>query len=321
MRDQTEILKGQESMTKVNVAEGKPMPENEWSEALVARLNAALGVLAKKTIVKNSEAPSHQLILVSGWVGDVDAEKAIAEYLVGLRMMMVSAALQIQGHLLGSRVNSAPSVKRNVNSIVGDSNDALSDNQIVQERNPWIAEALWHLCLHLSQRIPDIHPNRSILAIDYAHSFAKEHGLDVVALYALNVSDVGLTIVETKAYEANATQAVIDAAGMFRSVNQEKMDVEIRRAVSIMRDALPPERQHTVTGTFWRNERTCVPNPHYDPRASGVIDWTKKRETLTRLGVDYRHVLLMPHSIAGFRAFFNRIADRMRDFAEEMSGV
>lgn len=297
------------------------MPEYEWSESFVARVNAALGVLTTKTSVQVSEASSHRLILVSGWVGDANAEKAIAEYLVGIRMMMVSAALQIAGHLLGSREDSAPSVKRNVAFIVGDSKDALSERQIVQERNPWIAEALWHLCLHLSQTIPEVHPNGSIIAVDYAHSFAKEQGLDVVALYALDAGAVGLTIVETKAYEAGAARAVIDAAAMFRAVNQEEMDVEIRRAISIMRDALPPERQHSVTGTFWRNERTYVPNPHYDPGISEAIDWTEGRATLTRLGVDARHIQLMPHSVAGFRAFFDRIADGMRDFAEEIGGV
>ena len=295
--------------------------EAEWSDVFVARLDSALGVLAAKTVVEIAETPSHRLVTVSGWVADADAERAIAEYLVGLRMMMVSAALQIQGNLLGAQVDSAPSVRRNVEFIVGASNATLSQRQIVQERNPWIAEAIWHLCLHISQQLPDVHPNGKILAVDYGHSFAKEQGLDVAALYISDGGSVGLTLVETKAYEARATQAVIDAAAMFRAVNEEEMDVEIRRSVSIMRDALPPEHQRLITGTFWKNERTCVPNPHYDPAASGRVDWTRERATLTNLGVDSDHVLLMPHSVPEFRAFFDRIADCMRTFAEEMASV
>lgn len=297
------------------------MVETEWSEACVARLERALTTLLGKTDVQASRAPSHRLVLVSGWVGDDEAEGAIAEYMVGLRVMMVSAALEIQGHLLGKKADSAPSIERNVNVIVGDSKDALTEQQVIHERNPWIAEALWHLCLHLSQRIPDLHPIGGILAIDYPHSFAKEQGLDVAALYALGTGGIGLTIVETKAYEADATRAVRDAAVMFRSVNDQKMDVEIRRAVSIMRDALRSELQNRVTGTFWRNERTCVPNPHYDPGTTGPVDWTAKRDVLTRLGVDSDHVLLMPHSVAGFKQFFDRIADRMRDIAKEIALV
>jgi len=296
-------------------------PEAEWAGAFRDRLRTALEVLASRTTIDTAEAPTHRLVQVSGWAGDEKAERAIAEYLVGLRMMMVSAALQIQCNLLGRRIDSGPSVKRNVSSIVGEAGAALSEPQIVQERNPWIAEALWHLCLHLSQKVPSVHPNGSIIAVDYAHSFAKEQGLDIAALYVLDSGAVGLTIVETKAYEAGATQAVIDAAAIFRRVELEELDVEIRRAVSIMRDALPFESQHAITGTFWRDERTCVPNPHYDPTTSDNIDWLRRRRTLTRLGVDSRHVILMPHAVTGFRSFFDRIADRMRSFAEEMASV
>ena len=293
----------------------------DWSAAFVSRLNSALEFLAERIVIEVTDAPSHRVITLSGWVDDAAAERAIAEYLVGLRMMMVSAALQIQGNLLGTQVDSAPSVRRNVEFIVGSSNSSLSERQIVQERNPWIAEAIWHLCLHISRQLPSVHPIGSILAVDYAHSFAKEQGLDVAALYISGSGCVGLTIVETKAYEARATQAVIDAAAMFRAVNEDKMDVEVRRAVSIMRGALPPEYQQLVTGTFWKDERTCIPNPHYDPIASAPVNWTEKRSTLTSLGVDSEHVLLMPHCIPAFREFFARIANNMRIFAEEMAGV
>ena len=71
----------------------------------------------------------------------------------------------------------------NIIKIVGDSQHPFRNDKEVMIRIPGLAEGIWHLCMALAARVPEFHPPGQIIALDSAHVIAKDHGLDVAALY------------------------------------------------------------------------------------------------------------------------------------------
>lgn len=291
----------------------------KWGERFVGRVESSLRILEGTLTVSNYASTTHSAVAVTGWNGDANAEKAISEYLVALRMIMVSHVLQVRADLLGSVVDETPRIIQNVEKIIGQEGQVLNDKQIREERNPWIAEALWHLCLNLAARVTAISLPGTVVALSQPHSFAKETGLDCAALYRTAAGSFGLAIVETKAYEKAPNKAISDAIKMFKAIDSDRMDVEIRRDVMAMRAELTPSDQAKITQALWQDERTYIPNPHYD--SSHRKDWSSKRPAFGGLAVDADRVIVMPNELDGFLGFFDRISSGMREFARELQDV
>lgn len=261
---------------------------------------------------------SHETVTIAGWMADDDARNAIAAYMVGIRACAIDAALNIKVELEETQVD-RNELLRNVLQIVRTETETGTDlgvpNWIVTERNPWIAEAIWHLFLAIASIRGDIHPPGLVILLDYAHIKAKDHGLDVTAVFTSD-GTVGLTIVETKAYKNRPNDAIGEAVNFFRQIREGTHDLRIRQAVQIMRTALPLSANTLVTGSFWKRNRVYICNPHYD---SGTqIDWSNQRPSLGLLCSASEKTLIMPNALDDFDTFFDDIANRMRRFAEEL---
>lgn len=257
------------------------------------------------------EAPTHRVVVITGWNYSDKVRQAIARYLVGLIACAIDAALNIRADLEDTPEDRSE-IFQNVIAIVGEQTDQLSTDKKQDERNPWIAEGIWHLCLAVANRRPELHPMGSVIALDYAHISAKDHGLDVAAIYEGSLG-FGLTLVESKAYAGDPSGAINRAVNFFREVDAGKHSVRIRQAVQIMRTALPEERQNQITPSFWKRIRSYVPNPHYD--SNQVVDWANRRPSFGSLQPGRENIVIMPHAISGFDEFFDSIADEMRMFA------
>jgi len=268
------------------------------------------------------EAPTHRTVIVTGWNRGSLQRQAIARYLVGLRACAIDAALNIRAKLEDSEEDRIE-VLGNVIAIVGEDNAEETEEQKrrkTYERNPWIAEGIWHLCMAIAaQQHPEIHPPGVIFALNYAHVATKDHGLDVAAIYEISKRDLfGLSLIESKAYKDNIGGAISDAVGFFREVNKRKHSLRIRQTVQIMRSSLPGDKQAQIPNSFWKRTRAYLPNPHYD--ASCRVDWTNSRPSFRTLGLDGVNIdiIVMPHIINEFDNFFNEIADEMRAFARSL---
>ncbi|MFS0824761.1 hypothetical protein [Bacillus sp. 1P02SD] len=195
------------------------------------------------------EATTHKAIIVTGWDSDKDCLKAVAKYLVGLRATALDVALNICSVLFDDTPDGKLDILNSVYEIVGETNDSLKDIQIRDERNPWIAEGLWHLCMFLSKDLKECHPSGEIIALGPVHVKAKDHGLDGLVIYE-KADNIGLSLIESKAYKDDPNRAINKALGFFKEIDSEKHSTRIRQDISNIRRSLPLEIQDKVVGTF-----------------------------------------------------------------------
>lgn len=268
------------------------------------------------------ESVTHRVVLLDGWNDNPTTRQAIAHYLVGLRVSAIDSALRIKA-VLESTQQDRLEILQSVIAIVGEDNN-MPDEKKIHERNPWIAEGVWHMYMAIASRRTEIHPNGNIIALDYAHVITKDHGLDVSALYEKE-NLYGLSLVETKAYRDRPNDAINDAVTFFREVDQGKHAARIRQCVQIMRSILPPEQQAKISPSFWKGERTYLPNPHYHSTLNQV-NWVNPRPSFQGLkpksaAFDRLNIIIMPHLINDFDNFFDCISDEMRGFARGLNNV
>ena len=261
-----------------------------------------------------SESETHRTLTILGLNDSDDTRQVIANYLVGLRACAVDAALNIKSHLENTAEDRLE-VIHNVIAIVGNDNSELSEDQKQDERNPWIAEGIWHLCMVIAARRVDFHPFGSVISVDYAHVASKDHGLDGLVMYENN-NLFGLSIIESKAYRDDPNRAINNAVGFYREIDSGKHDLRVRQSVQIMRTALPQDMQSRISGSFWKRERSYLPNPHYD--ASINMEWTNPRPSFRDLSLGRQNLIIMPHVIFEFDNFFDQIADAMRTFVRSL---
>lgn len=293
----------------VNVSE---MSLNEKIENAVKE---SIEHLQKVIKYETYDANTHRALIVNGWDSDQDSLQAVAKYLVGLRATAMDVALNICSVLFDDTPEGKIDILNSVFEIVGENNDALTDIQIRDERNPWLAEGLWHLCMFLSKEIKECHPSGEIIALGPVHVKAKDHGLDGIVLYE-KANNIGLSLIESKAYKDDPNRAINKALGFFKEIDNEKHSTRIRQDISNIRRSLPIEIQDKVVGTFWRRERTYIPNPHYDSSTS--MDWTNGRKSFESLLIGRDNIIIMPNIITNFDSFFNEISNKMRDFARSL---
>lgn len=281
--------------------------------SLDAAVQDAIAALLKATTCSASECETHKVIAVQGWATSAQNIECLATYLVGLLASTISRTLEVRAHITTS-MSDRLEILRSVEQIVGSAAAPLTDDHKQDQRNPWIAEGLWHLYFFLAARNAALHPAGSVLALDFPHVAAKDHGLDVLAIYR-DGAQFGLAIVECKAYEANPNKAINDAVKTFKQVDNGKHDARIRQFVATVRTALPPTEQAQVSASLWKDLRSYVPNPHYD-QSKKPMNWTNKRTSFASLAVPAARVIVMPHAINQFATFFDDVAIAMMKIAQ-----
>ncbi len=277
-------------------------------------LSAAIRNMAESLRVDVKITATHCVLTVDGWNDSEDTRQAIAEYLVGLRAAAIDCALTVRAEFTES-TRHRMQILRNVEAIVGSPSSPLSEDAIARERNPWIAEALTHLLMTAAAMRQQLHPPGRVLAVGLPHVAAKDHGLDVVAIY-WSSDGCGLSIVETKAYPNDPNQAIGDAVAKFREINDGKHDLPIRQSVQTMRASLSAELQSLISSAFWEENRSYLPNPHYD--STVTVNWTNGRPSLKELLPDRERVLILPNGVRSFHEFFDDIAKKMSHYAASL---
>ena len=277
-------------------------------EQIETWMHEAIDYFVQNLSVSVDDSDTHVVVDVSGWGANQDSIEAIAKYLIGVRACAIDAAMSIRANLLGSEEERSE-IHRNVFQVVGERGGDLSAESITTERNPWIAEAIWHLCMVVASQEASIHPLGTILAVDILHVNSKDHGLDVSALYLVD-GQCGFGFLETKAYASDPNGAIHSAVGFFRAVDGGEQGLRIRQRVQAMRNALPMDIQGLITESFWYNEREYISNPHYD--RSVPMNWTNERPSFRDLVPQRTRLVIMPHPIEDFNSFFEAVSNEMR---------
>jgi hypothetical protein len=302
---------------KKGAAAGTSTKSADLPTELEESVKGGLALLRTKLRCSTQTAASHSVLVVEGWGDGPEIVAAIAAYLVGLLASAVNRALVVRAQITDTDSDRLE-LLRNVEALTGSQGAPLGVDQKQDQRNPWIAEGIWHLCLLLSAARNELHPHGPIIALDLPHIAAKDHGFDVVGIYR-NASTYGVSFVESKAYEKDPNGAVNDAVAFYREIESGKHDARARQAVASMRESLPAAEQSAISSSLWKDERTYLPNPHYD--ASIAMDWTNTRPSFARLGVPKDRIVLMPHAIQKFPAFFEDVADAMLTLATKLRHV
>ena len=291
------------------------MPTLDDLASVVQRLETdieqCLELLGERLQVVSTATGTHQLLTITGVDRSPECLRDLAVYCVGQIAKAVQVNLEIRADLLGVDDDARVQLIRDVYSVIGESNDDLTDTQKEYERDPWLFEALSHLFVHLSTKKEDFFPIGTPIGLTMTHRGVKEQGLDLVAIYAS--TDVGLSIGESKAWEDDPSGGLRDAVEKkFREVDLGNYDAELRTIVGQMRYAMPAEYQGKITGAFWRNERAYLPFIGYDSKHNPR--WTSNREALKTLDIPATHRVLFPLPIEGFRDFFEDLSDAMRAY-------
>ncbi|WP_188208347.1 hypothetical protein [Alkalibacillus aidingensis] len=261
------------------------------------------------------QAQTHHSILITGIENQSSIIRSIAVYMVGLISHAIEANLQVRADLIEYTEVGKEEIVQSVIETIGEDNNLNQDFK-EDERNPWLAEALIHLLLFISNRVKNLHPVGEVLVVGLVHDDPKDKGLDLTALYQSGT--LGLTIGECKAYKLNPNRAISNAMEFFDGVDSKrKTGKRIRSQVQTLRNFLPKELSMSATHGFWKNERCFLTTPVYD--SSITKDWSRSRKkTLGSLKVPIDKRLVIPLAIEGFDEFFDSLADEMRVFVREI---
>jgi hypothetical protein len=270
---------------------------------------------SKNLSVDLLKAKTHNSILVTGIENEPSVLRSIAVYMVGLIAHAIEANLEVRADLMEYTEVGKEEIVESVIETIGEDNNLVQDFK-EDERNPWLAEALIHLLLFISNKVQNLHPVGEVLVVGLVHDDPKDKGLDLTAIYQSET--LGLTIGECKAYKLDPNRAISKAMDFFDGVDtKRKTGKRIRSQVQILRNFLPEEISRSATHGFWKNERCFLTTPVYD--SSIVKDWSRSRnKTLGLLKVPLDRRLVIPLAIEDFDKFFDELADEMRNFVREI---
>jgi hypothetical protein len=271
-------------------------------------MESALRQLGKRLVVTPTECQSHTLLTIDGF-GSRGTLEAAAVYLVGSVAQCVQADLQIRQALF-DEATFARDLAADVVAVIG--GESADETFKTMRRDPWIWEGISHLVIHLARDAADFHPTGKVLAKTQLKHDVNDHGLDLIAIYERG--SLGITAGESKAYLDDPARAVGDASTRLSEIDQNLRDVELRAAVTQLRNALPLAQQQMLGGAFWRQERTYYPFICCDQAAAP--DWRRKRKSLGDLNLAVSRKVLVPFAMRGARQTFDRISSLMRGYAD-----
>lgn len=288
------------------------------AEQLEIALNNALkdleNCLTATSVTANGD--THEVLTVNGWQAD-EAIESLAMYLVMVHAGVINHASQLCLDLINNPRDFATDLNYSVNQIItqpansGETADAWKSTW----RNPWIAEGIWHCCMTVAMRKPELHAHGSVIAVDMPHVAPKDHGLDITVIYAKDNGTLGMSFVETKAYKNNPNQAISDAVSMFDAIEEGKHNNRLRQLVTTVHSMIEEPHKSRLSTSLWKNERILIPNPHYES-VEARVQWHHQRNVFQELKAP---VVIMPHPITGFDDYFNRVADQMRLKSQEVA--
>ncbi|WP_036217477.1 hypothetical protein [Lysinibacillus sphaericus] len=281
-------------------------------------VESEIKLFASKISVNITKTNSHHAIMITGIENEASVIRNIAVYMVALIANAIEANLQVRADLIEYTEVGIEDLVESVIDTIGETNELDQDFK-EDERNPWLAEALIHLLLFISNHVANIHPVGEVLAVGLVHDDPKDKGLDLTALYQSET--LGLTIGECKAYKLSPNKAISNAMKFFDGVDtNKKTGKRIRSQVQILRNFLPEELSKLATHGFWNNEKCYLTTPIYDKSIN--TDWSRNRnKTLGSLRVPVDKRLIIPLAIKEFDKFFDNLADEMRKFVRELPNV
>jgi hypothetical protein len=174
---------------KAKAIQLKQMPvEAQQSTVLLSqeRVDAALVALLSHLTFTSTSVTSHELIQVGG-LEKPEALESLALYVLASAAQIIQANLTILSDLLGTGPEVNSQLKRELDQIIGTSNDTITADFREDHRDPFFAEVLGHLFLNLSRQVGPLAPAvGAVRTVTPVHDDVKQHGFDLACLYGDN---------------------------------------------------------------------------------------------------------------------------------------
>ena len=285
------------------------------SEILTRKIEESLAILSERLTIVDTSATTHDVVEIIGFQ-EAESIEALSTYFVALRAGIIDQAGNICSDLIDDTPDYVNDILQSVHEIITQPADSTEEAESWKStwRNPWIAEGIWHCYMRIAMDRTELHTEGTIIAIDFPHISAKDHGQDVTALYLKGNGTLGMSIVETKAYRDYPANAISDAVVTLKDLEAGKHDTRLRQMVTSFRSIISEQNKQRLSSSLWKNERILIPNPHYEAN-DATVQWGRARPSFSPLEAP---VVIMPNAIYGFDVFFDEIARTMRSKAEEL---
>jgi hypothetical protein len=260
---------------------------------------------------------THEVITVSGAATEAGT-LAFGRYLTALVAGAVTVDLRVVEQLLGEGANYEAELRRELEAILGTSNDSISQSFREDRRNPWIAEALAHALVIVSRGEVGFCIPALVHAVTLPHDKPSQQGLDLVAVYTANEDPPGLCVGESKASENFPDQHLSKSMQLFREIDDSKRNYQIRTVVlNTLFANVPAAVRSRMVELFWEDRRVYMPVISYSTGA-GFTPTTDRPKTFGSLKVpiDDRRFVVLP--LENYHDFFDAVAESMRAAVEEL---
>jgi hypothetical protein len=279
-------------------------------------LERALETLAAGLELQEVPGPTTHTAVVARGLDSPDVTAALGTYLVGLLAGAIDIDAQLSDELLGVHPDSRREVRDHATRLIGrDNHFRTPDARRFRDRvrNPWIAEGLGHAILVLRTRVQSVCCVEEIHALKQPHPEPSRQGLDLLAIYD-TASAPGLLLGEAKASRRYGVRRLKEAVEFYTGFEAGRRGGDIRAEVHALKHVLPDAVRAGIYDGFWRDESCYVPLiVHSQPIREG-----EDHDGLDGLRPPIASKRLLAVRLRGFHAFFNSVADGMRDSLDRL---
>jgi hypothetical protein len=279
-------------------------------------IQAALENIAEHVTLREIDSPSSHTVVVASGLDEESVGRSVARYAVGFLAGWVAKDATISERLGMQGVDKRQELHALVASIVATPSGMSPDEQEhwrQTSRDPWIAEVLTHGLLVIRRTVASDCLQGDVVALLRPHPRPKRQGLDSIAIYRDGDLAV-IAIGETKATKQRGSEELTHACDMFDAVDKGAMGPDLRDAIDLLADVLPPDLVEKVSEDLWRDHRCYLPAIFHEAE----FDAAQPRPRLERLipPVARKRVLLL--RLADFISFFDGVAAAMPAVIDEI---
>jgi hypothetical protein len=276
----------------------------------------SIAEIASRVTLNESTSPASHTVVVASGLDDPIVAASVARYAVAFLAGWVLRNAEIGDRVGVAGVQHRDELHRIVDRIVlpseGFSSDQL-DNWRQTWRDAWIAEVVTHVLFVIRKSNVSACLNGDVVALLRPHPLPKRQGLDSLAIY--DEADLAVVAVgETKASCDHGSDELTRACDLFDDVDAGAYGPDLRNALDVLADVLPPHLADQVSDGLWRDRRCYVPAVLHQT----VFDASLPRPRLARLvpGVQRKRVLVLRFRALG--VFFDAVAERMPSAVDEL---
>lgn len=243
------------------------------------------------------------VVTLSGF-DDRDLSILTGIHIAGQLVNAVRSDLEVVADLLPHHPDEWDLIEAEVERLL-DPSRTNGDQFVVTRRNPWLAEALAHLIIHLGRSGANIGIPGRVWAVTPVTSNVTRQGIDMVAIYE-DVDGPGYYVAEVKASEKNISKHLTSACGLYREILDGSRAFDLRTHIHSLAHLVPVQHRSALRDMIWSKAPLFSPILSYGSTTS--FDAAKRSRTVrTELRANRLVLKVMP--LTSYHEFFDTLAE------------